>query len=281
MSHVPVSAVTGDSRRTMRRRVGAKLGDFVLLTATANGSTTTFTDAIRLRSSARYEGRTALFASGANDGLERFVSGSSSTTLTVATLTAATVIGDSCELWNERTKGWTPTEVNDALDTAIADAAAIGGVEVAASITPLFNKSTAVIDIPTTLTHVYAVEYRDDDGFWKRVPRASGAGRGGYWLRGIDGDVEVQGDWRETLNGRTVRLLGYGQPSPLTSDAGLVGCNSTWLLLATCALLMESGAHKAPGEDRERWALQYGQQAFQMRPAAVKIRKPGSEAVHG
>jgi hypothetical protein len=275
-------ATSGPTRREMARRVGTKLGDFLLLTATADGSDTTFVDGKRLKTSTQYGGRSLWFAGGANDGQERIL-GASPFSSATATLTfapevpAATAEGDEAELWGERGTGWTRTEVNDALDMAIAEAAQLGGIEVIGTVAALFDSDTASIAIPAAMSHVYAVEYADDDGLWKRVERASGAGRGGYTVRAVDAAVEVLGPWADTLDDRAVRLLGYGTLAPLEDDDDRVGCHPTWLLNATCALLMESGVHRQ--ENRERWALYYQQQADKLKPGAVSIRRPNSERV--
>src|SRR5689334_2847087 len=114
--------------RELRRAVGARLSDLIVVVATADGSDGVFRDANRLLGGDNaYRGRWLYFTDGtpANVGESRKVTSSTSSggvlNLTPS-LPAATAEGDEAELWGVHGKGFLPGEVNDAIIAVNNDA---------------------------------------------------------------------------------------------------------------------------------------------------------------
>jgi hypothetical protein len=99
----------------------------MLCTATGNGSTTTFIDALNLNhEQSILLGRHGIFSGGTADNLGRVVrvTGNTKATQTITfvpTLSTATAIGDELELWNLRDEGLTPNLINNFIDDVVLD----------------------------------------------------------------------------------------------------------------------------------------------------------------
>src|SRR6478736_153490 len=108
----------------LRRAVGHRTGDMVVVTATDDGTTTMLTDRNNLwLPDATCRGRLLLFVDGDNAGEKRVITANTQSTTSVewgVELPAAVVTGDVAEMWRKRGQGYDPiADVNAAINTNI------------------------------------------------------------------------------------------------------------------------------------------------------------------
>jgi hypothetical protein len=260
--------------------------------ATANASTTTFTDALNLNhEQSILLGRQGIFSGGTATNLERIVrvSGNVKATQTITFTPAvptSTGIADELELWNQRDEGLAPNVINDLINDAIADVYENAPVPVVSdSIT--FDRNDPIIDVDTDILLatvadgenwevVTGVEWRpltsdtDITYVWQKVPRA---------------DIAVDRDARtiSLLNraplycdGNEVRVRGANVSGSLSTDDSTTQVNAEWLALQVSANALSIRLEKAYDRkdlDITRASLQ--QRADMVRPRTV-LRLPGA-----
>lgn len=214
----------GTTLRDLRRSLARDLGDLLIATATAAGTTSTFTDTARLRlSAAQYKGMQAYCSLGAAANLgadnARYVSGSDGAgTLTFTPVwNAAFAAGDVLELHNLRGDGWPVEEKHGAINDALRLAAGMGGARLSAQLTTTFDQDTPTITVPSAFRKVDKVEFLDDASEWRRIDRAKRQNAPGWYAPG-DGTLQILGDARSSMDGQTVRLWGFGKHDDLTDD---------------------------------------------------------------
>src|SRR6187402_1372138 len=140
----------GSSLRDLRRAVGRQVRDLTVLTATADGLDTNLVDNRNLVSGDDiWKGRDLYFVDGTLENLgeiRRSVSSSRSdhTITWGVALPAITHQGDEVEVWNLRSKGWHPFEVNAAINDVILTADTTFNVPTYELIVDLFD-----MDAPT------------------------------------------------------------------------------------------------------------------------------------
>lgn len=256
------------TRKEVRRRIGRRLSDVTQLTATANGSTTTFVDTTKLATSIENaKGREVVFTSGTNAGLVRRVTDANMTTgtLTFAAVTASTVAGDTAELYNFRLKGWTVDEYNDAINDAIDTAWPLFATKVSVNAAATFDADSGEIDIPSGIDQVESVEYQDSSGIWHEITQAASRYDAGWSVAHDGTTLHVRGRrWLNGVSGLTVRLNGYARSGRLDSDTATTDIPPEWLEYAACEILCLSA--------RERDANNYNL-ALLFREKAEKARE--------
>jgi hypothetical protein len=228
------------TRAVLRRRVATLLEDITEMTATANGLTTTFIDTIRLGNSIeRATGREIMFTSGANLGTSRRVTTSDMTTgtLTFAAVTS-TVAGDTAEMYNFRLEGWISPQYHNALDMAIDQAWPLFGTKVTVAAAAVFSTTTTLIDIPSGIDQLESVEYQDTSSLWQEVKQADGRYGVGWSVEADGTDVVIRGEnWRDRLQGRSIRLVGYTRATVLATDAATTTIPPEWIVYKAASIL--------------------------------------------
>lgn len=280
-SRTTIGAATvgdGASRTAIRRRIGRLFGDMLLLTATGNGTTTTFVDAINLaRDDAIMVGRQLYFSGGTatNLGLTRRVTDNvkSTTTLTFTPAAAhTTATNDVAEIWNTREIGATLAEVHENINYAIADVADLATT--AAAYEPgAFDYDDPVVSLPDDWLFFGGVSWLDLTGVWHRIGPAD------YRIDKVNRTVELRNRPRSLANGMSLRLWGYTIPGDLDADTDVTSVNPEWLAYQAAAKLALAIAPRAIDPVQMERRAQYWQDLADQRrvlnsgrPSGVFIR---------
>ncbi len=229
------------TRAQLRRDIGDQLGQMRACTATAAGTTTTFTDLERLATEdGHLVDRIAYVVSGtaANVSQQRRVSTNTKSTGTITlarALPAATAIGDVLELWNERGTGVHPDEVHRAIDRVIVSATESGATPVASTPTTFAELPIA---IPADWTYFYGVEWEDTDDRWRVVPPAD------LSVDASDRTVALRGTAYDLAITARIRLHGGTVGGVLATDAATTGVDRAWIVARCCHELLYATAHR-------------------------------------
>jgi hypothetical protein len=266
------------TRKELRRMVGTRLGDYVLLTEDTGGQDTIWRDADKLLGNTNaYRGR-YLYPSGgtvANLAAMRRVTSSSQGQVEFSpALPANNAAADEAELWGIHGEGFLPTEVNDILAEVVHDGTANFYVPVQADVTDAFDAFDRQFTVPATITiGIYDVEVQDLNDDWVSVDRASNSGGSGFWVNRGLGYVTVGGDsWLSRMDGMNLRVTGYGTGTPLTTDASTTNINSEWIVYETMSRLLYMGFERNPELSRLKLPMatmkaQENRARARMRPA--------------
>lgn len=234
----------GVTRATLRRAVGRLMGDVLVLSCTANGTTTTAIDTVSLAvENAGLTGRQLYVfqsAAGANQGLTRRVSGNTKSTATLTftpALPSATTAGDVLELFSERGIGPGPTEIHEAINRAI-EAARDSHVTQALATPVALEWSSPIVSIPSTWTFFAGAEWQDHEGLWRKVAPAD------LKLDAVARTVEFKNRMRWLADQQQVRLRGYLPPAALASDTEGTGVDAEWIANQAAAELWMASAHR-------------------------------------
>lgn len=259
----------------IRRAVGNRSGDMVLLTATAAGTTTLLADRNNLwlpDDSCR--GRMLLFLDGLNAGEKRVVTASAQSTTQVewgVALPVAVADGDVAELWRKRGQGYDPiADVNAAINTNIRIAAAYTWTDDMESIVAPFDVTTGAFAVPADVRVIAAVEYEDGGGRWNAIPLAGSIATDGWSLNRGAGTVALNGSYGRLANSRAIRLRVLRDLAALDDDDDTTSVSFEWLVAQTEADLLKI-AYTRKEEDRglfNRWQAAL-REAERLRPAMV------------
>jgi len=260
------------TRAQLRRQIADRFEDLVMLTATANGSTTTLLDTINVNAGTEhFNGREILFTSGTNDGLVRRITGTTSSTgtLTFAAVTASTATNDTADVYNRRGRGFTVAQYNRAINNAINDAYPLGMIEVVATVTnpAAFDAETPEITVPASIIDVLELEYADSSGDYHVLPKARRRGGYGWFADPASGQLRLHGRVAASADGLVLRIHGLGRQDELSSDSD------------TCALSPEyivarAAYHLALGAvDNEDHAVRVNIFRDESERCRIKLRK--------
>ncbi len=271
--------MVGTTRTVLRQMIGRKLGDLRLLTASVAGSTTTFSDSLSLTDSdSAYRG-TEWYGTGgtpANLGVAARVvdSQQASTTLTLTPpLPAAPQLGDTADLVNLRGEGWRiqhyHNAINDVLLTASPDWL-FKEVEYLGT----YSMDTPTLPLPSTMTHIYRVEYQDTNGDWREVPRAKRAGvyGQGWWPHEAEGTLGIEGRFRDAADQYQVRVWGYAPARPLLSDGDTTAIPPAWIVAEAAAAMAFSRGERDWVAKGQAWQ----QEAHDIHPRGSTMLAPGT-----
>lgn len=276
----------GTSLRELRRAVGRQLSDITVLTATATGSDTKLYDEINLTAGDDlWRGADLYFVSGTagNIGQLRRSSQSSRSEKSISwavSLPAATAIGDVCEVWNQRSIGFNPIDVNAAINDVISiKATPAFNVPMTATAAADFDKDVGDVTVPTTMSRIFMVEYQEETtDRWRAIPRASSPNGYGYYVNRGLGSVSIHGsDLVYAADDRPIRFRGYGKLEALASDTDETDLFAEWIIYEAVATLLFQAASRDP--DRERHYGPMASRADALRPFASMRADVNTEVV--
>ena len=279
-----VSAATSGAltltRAELRARVARELGDYVLLTATDLGTTTTIIDTLNVGTFAEnFNGRFLYFTSGTNVGLTRRVTattdGSGTLTFTPAA-SGAVAESVTCEVYNKRGVGFTPDQYHSAINDAINDAYPLGVIRVRSTIGTAFDADTQTVTVPAAMTHVSDVEWQDSDTFWHSIPMASRRNEFGWIADPTAGEIRILGRIGSDIDGNTVRLTGYGRQGTLADDSDTCALNAEYIVCRAKFHLCMSALDRGP-EWGQRAQVHLGES--QRLRTRIRVLKPNAQVV--
>ena len=260
------------NRRDLRRTIMRGLGDMIVLTATEDGDTTTFIDAVHLHGEpGHYAGRLAYISGGtaANLDLTRSVRGSSQSATSITfqlALPAATATGDELELVNTFGMGWTFEDIHNAINEAIAEASTYGAVPISTDVAEVFDEAgTRTVAIPDTFVGVNGVQVLDDRDQPVNVRRANVFGANGWAVDHANREILIAGRMAALAHERTVRLYGYGNPEPLDNDDDDTALDPEWLHHKIRSILLLNPIRARQGTDWQGQGLYHADEANRLR----------------
>jgi hypothetical protein len=229
----------------LRNRVADRLGDRVELTATSNGTTTTFIDTRNINTGTEdMKGRAILFSDGSVSRITAQVDATSTLTFTPAVSNANLVeAGDVANVFNKRGKGFLPSEYKNAINNAINDAFPLGLIELTDDGGAL-DITTGEITIDASMYYLASVQYSDEDGYEFIVPKATRTNRQGWRVIPSSGKVVLEGSFAEGIDGLTITLTGYGRQEILSADSDTCLLNAEWIVARALYHLCASSLDK-------------------------------------
>ena len=257
------------TRTALRQWIGDTLGDYRSLTATANGSTTTFIDAQNLtRQDDAIIGQTIYFTSGTNAATERRITDNteSTGTVTFVAVTASTATSDTAELWNDRGTGVKPSVVHAHINRAIAAVERNYLTEVTAEFS--FDGASPVTELGqgTWVGVVKGGFWEDSVGARHRIPGAD------MRIDRANRTFELLGDSLWMADGRTIIITGYTAAGSLSTDASTTNVDAEYIVNQVCAWILGSTWHKRrDSREAKAHASEFAALAAALRPAANLI----------
>lgn len=275
----------GTSLMELRRAVGRQLGDVTVLTATQDGSDTKFFDNINLAAGDDiFRGADLYFVSGTagNIGQLRRSTQSDRSEKSISwsvALPAPTATGDVCEMWNHRSIGFKPLDVNAAINDVISvKATPAFNVPTTAIAALPFDKDSGEVIVPNTLNRIFMVEYKGENGKWYPIPRSNYAQGYGYYVNRGLGTVTISGpDITHHADGADIRFRGYGKLTPLVNDSDETELFAEWIIYEATASLLFQASSRDP--DRERHYGPMASRADALRPFAGLRADPNAQVV--
>lgn len=272
-------------RTTLRRAIGDRLGDLLVIKATAaSADAGSFTDAVtfgdRGDNAASIVNKILYFAgttTAANIGHEARVTGFTTSTRTLTFAPEAPAIPDEedeVELWNVTERIGSIDTLHRLINDAIRAVSRDVGTEVWDT-AQTFRATTAgaTLDIPSTWVEFGGADWYTARGFARPIPS--------QYLRVLPGQrtVEITGRPAWRANNRSVKLWGYPLAGPLTADTGNgseTEVDSEWLIetvLGYIALAASARASDVRGPSEERRANFWATQAQLYRRSVAAPRR--------
>ncbi len=258
-------------RTTLRRTIGDRLGDMIVLTAThVSGSADTFRDVVNLGdrgdNAPSVVNKIAYISGGtaANLGHEARISAfQGETRILTFDPDAATApqVGDTLELWNVTERIGSIQTLHRLLNAGIR---AVRN-EVSAETwdtAQTFQARSPYLTIPATWVEFGGVDWTDGRGYLHEIPPDKLRVRPGART------VEIIGRPAWRANNRSLQLWGYDVASEMTTDASTTSVDPEWLVesvLSWVALAASSRASDVRGPSEERRANFWSAQAMAYR----------------
>jgi len=264
------------TRAELRRRIGRRMGELIVIRSTLAGSNVTFIDSFNLAVEAgSLRGREVVFTAGtaANIGLVRRVEDNSRTATSITitpALSAVTALNDEAELFHLRSVGPRVDAIHDAINSAIT---ALGPSQPTTyTFTAAFDRESPTIAIPTNFGRITGLESHDAgvDTIWRSQPALWKVDKANRTL--TINDVQ-----RYDMDTHLVRLVGMTIADSLENDSETTVIDPEWLVLEAVAQLREAGlANASDRGNAERAAFFARQQADRLRARAIPRALPNS-----
>lgn len=260
------------TRRTLRRRVGERVGDMILVVATDASDPSLAIDAVRLwHDTKALEGRLAFVsgAAGANAGAVTRVAGNDRTGRSVTfdpPLPESISAGDEIELWNERAVGLAPSQVHGWIDEAIAAVAETALIEAVLEPVDPFALDPPVVALPAEWWGVFGVEHRRNGGSWCRL-------HGDAWRVDIPTRTVELDHWGGNA-ADALRVRGFAVPGPLGGDDETTWVDAEYVVCQVGAWAGMATAHRRPPSEADalRGMAQLWQQQADERRGKARTR---------
>lgn len=265
----------GFTRQFVRRVIAAELGDFLLAKATNPGTVNTVTDVLNFtKEYNHFRGAAMLFSSGGNTGQLTYASANDPTTRTITfspAVASATAVGDEIEIYNFHHQGWDPSQINRAINSAIAVAGEQhGAVPAAYQVPDIYLRNSPDIEIPLMFSEFHGISYVDRAGSTKMLaPR--------YWeVNRYERTVIVKRNGADSMHGYPITLLGMTDPQLADNDSSLVMIPLEWLKNEAKAQILEGETTAGAINSRDRLFNVDRQGADGRRQLVLNRRPPNS-----
>lgn len=231
--------------------IGDELGDLIVLTATADGSTTQFVSTSdMLYGDDGLNGREAWYVTAVNAGntsTRRLVTATAETTGTITVTPAWPAISKATDvvyLFNSKATGVTIPEIRRKINQLIRRVRS--ELALAVADTPAtFSLTSPTINIPTAWDYLLGLQVEQppaSSGLW-----TNWKGEEPYEINFWDTPktVTIKHRFRTTLNARRVRLIGGNDLTELTLDTDTTTVPAAWLAKTAAYELLEAAYARA------------------------------------
>ena len=235
-------ALTDQTFLQLITRLAHELNDCVALTATTNGTTTTFIDNVNVNASREsYDGWEWFGTSSPNSDVVATVTGTSTNTLTITPAVTSTTEDSTAILVNKRGRGFRIQDYKRAINGAIQDFNGIALIPTIETISPVFDASSGTLAVPEDMAEAYRIEYEDSSGRWREIKRAFPAGGNGWTPEPSAAVIRIEGDTAHAADGYTVRIHGYKRQPLLDDLDDTCGFDAGGIVARAAFLLTRSG----------------------------------------
>lgn len=271
-------ALTDQTFLQLITRLAHEMNDCVALTATSNGTTTTFVDNVNVNSSREsYDGWEWFGTSSPNSDVIATVTATSTNTLTLTPAVTSTTTGSTALLVNKRGRGFRIQDYKRAINGAIQDfngAALIPTIEVIGTV---YSDTTGYITVPATTAEVYRIEYQNSEGRWREIKRAMTPGADGWTAEPSAAVIRIEGRPSVEADSYAVRLHGYKRQAALSALSDACSFDSGGIVARAAYLLTRSALDRDPKYAQQ--ILLYRQEADDAMSRLRILRQPGTVTV--
>ena len=235
-------ALTDQTFLQLITRLAHEMNDCVALTATTNGSTTTFRDNVNVNASREsYDGWEWFGTSAPNSDVIATVTNTATDTLTLAPAVTSTTEDSTAILVNKRGRGFRIQDYKRAINGAIQDFNGIALIPTIETISPVFDADDGYLSVPADLAEAYRIEYQESSGRWREIKRAFPAGGNGWTPEPSAAVIRIEGDAAHAADGYTVRIHGYKRQPLLDDIDDTCGFDAGGIVARAAFLLTRSG----------------------------------------
>lgn len=262
----PITQFTGQQGTTLadfRADLADLMRDHLRITATDDGSPTTWKDADNLTDSenAFMNSHLKVITAGnaANTGLIRRVRTSSgiSNTITLEALPADVLAGDVGDLYNLGGHGFRPQFYDRSIAAAVKKSFPAALLNITTVGATPFDAALGTITIPADFVAVYGLQY--DDGEFLRdvrpVTRTRGEFGSGWSVDTVARAFRVHGPWLDDMDGTAYTIFGYARHQAPNDDADIITLDETWLTYRAASMMANTRLTDARWNN---WAIEWG-----------------------
>ena len=271
-------ALTDQTFLQLITRLAHALNDCVALTATSNGTTTTFVDNVNVNASREsYDGWEWFGTSSPNSDVVATVTGTSTNTITITPAVTSTASGNTALLVNRRGRGFRIQEYKRAINGVIQDFNGTALIPTIETIASVLDMDDGYITVPATLAEAYRIEYQNSEGRWREIKRALTAGADGWTAEPSGAVIRIEGEPGWDADGYTVRIHGYKRQSLLSALSDTCAFDSGSIVARAAFLLTRSSLDRDP--KYAQMALLYRVEAEEALSRLRILRQPGTVQV--
>ena len=259
-------------------RLAHELNDCVALTATTNGTTTTFVDNVNVNSSREsYDGWEWFGTSSPNSDVIATVTGTSTNTITITPAVTSTATSSTALLVNKRGRGFRIQDYKRAINGAIQDFNGTALIPTVETIASVFDVDDGYITVPATLAEAYRIEYQNSDGRWREIKRAFPAGGDGWTAEPSNAVIRIEGEPGWAADGYSVRIHGYKRQALLSGLSDTCAFDSGGIVARAAYLLCRSALDRDP--KFAQMVLVFRQESEEALGRLRTLRAPGTVSV--
>ena len=268
-------ALTDQTFLQLITRLAHELNDCVALTATSNGTTTTFVDNVNVNSSREsYDGWEWFGTSTPNSDVIATVTGTSTNTITLTPAVTSTTTSSTALLVNKRGRGFRIQDYKRAINGAIQDFNGTALIPTVETLVSVFDSSSGEIAVPADLAEAYRIEYQNSEGRWREIKRAFPAGADGWTAEPSNAVIRIEGDPGEMADGYTVRIHGYKRQALLSGLTDTCSFDSGGIVARAAYLLCRSALDRDP--KFAQMVLVFRQESEEALGRLRTLRQPGT-----
>ena len=271
-------ALTDQTFLQLITRLAHELNDCVALTATTNGTTTTFTDNVNINASREsYDGWEWFGTSAPNLDVIATVSATATNSITITPAVTSTQSSNTALLVNKRGRGFRIQDYKRAINGAIQDFNGTALIPTVETIAAVFDMDDGYLTVPSTLAEAYRIEYENSDGRQREIKRAFPAGGDGWTAEPSNAVIRIEGEPGWAADGYTVRIHGYKRQALLASLTDVCAFDSGGIVARAAYLLCRSALDRDP--KYAQMVLVYRQEAQEAMGRLRILRQPGTVSV--